>query len=100
MKKDRIKIMYEDKFIIVIDKPAHLLSIATEKEKEQTMYHKVLMYENIVKCSINCIIKIGGKYKIKGCKEIYEKEKNTQNYCNYFSNNYTGGRYVYKCHIT
>ena len=33
-------------------------------------------------------------------KEIYEKEKNTQNYCNYFSNNYTGGRYVYKCHIT
>ena len=71
-----------------------------KKYKNSFVKNKVLMYENIVKCSINCIIKIGGKYKIKGCKDIYEKEKNTQNYCNYFSNNYTGGRYVYKCHIT
>ena len=45
MKKDKIKIIYEDKFIIVVDKPAHLLTIATDNEKEKTMFHKVISYE-------------------------------------------------------
>ena len=34
-----IKILYEDEDIIVINKPCGLLSIATSKEKEYTLYH-------------------------------------------------------------
>ena len=45
MKKDRLDIIYEDKNIIVVNKPSNLLTIATEKEKEKTLFHKVLEYE-------------------------------------------------------
>lgn len=37
-------ILYEDKDIIAVDKPSHLLSIATDKEKEKTLYHMVSSY--------------------------------------------------------
>ena len=45
MKKDKLKIIYEDKDIIVIDKPSHILTISTDNEKEKTLFHKVIMYE-------------------------------------------------------
>ena len=45
MKKDKLDIIYEDKFIIVVNKPSYLLTIATAKEKERTLYHKVIEYE-------------------------------------------------------
>lgn len=45
MKKDKLDIIYEDKFIIVVNKPSHLLTISTDNEKEKTLFHKVLMYE-------------------------------------------------------
>ena len=45
MRRDRIKILYEDKFIIIVSKPPKLLTISTDKEKENTMFHKVLLYE-------------------------------------------------------
>lgn len=45
MKKEKLKIIYEDKYIIVVDKPSNLLTIATSVEKQQTLYHKVLIYE-------------------------------------------------------
>jgi RluA family pseudouridine synthase len=45
MKKDKIKIIYEDKYIIVVEKPAKLLTIATNNELEKTMFHKVINYE-------------------------------------------------------
>jgi len=38
LKRFKIKILFEDDHIIVIDKPAGLLSISTEKEKERTAY--------------------------------------------------------------
>lgn len=38
------KIIYEDDDIIVIDKKAGLLSIASLKEKEETLYHQVRLY--------------------------------------------------------
>lgn len=44
MKKDRIEIVYEDKHIIVVNKPYNLLTISTENEKEKTMFHKVFSY--------------------------------------------------------
>ena len=39
-----INILYEDEDIIVINKPAGLLTIATAKEKEYTLYHFVMNY--------------------------------------------------------
>ncbi len=44
MKKDRINIVYEDKDIIVVNKPAGLLTIATNNEKDNTLFHKTLLY--------------------------------------------------------
>ena len=38
------EILYEDKDIIVVDKPSGILSIATEKEKEETVYHILREY--------------------------------------------------------
>lgn len=39
-----LRILYEDSEIIVIDKPAGLLSIASDKEKEYTAYHQLRDY--------------------------------------------------------
>ncbi len=44
MKKKKLDIIYEDKNIIVVNKPAGLLTISTEKEKERTLYHEVSDY--------------------------------------------------------
>lgn len=38
---DNIDIIYEDKNIIVVNKPVNLLTISTNKEKEKTLYHIV-----------------------------------------------------------
>lgn len=45
MKKEKLDIIYEDKDMIVINKPAHLLTVATLDEKINTLYHKVYEYE-------------------------------------------------------
>ena len=45
MKKDKLDIVYEDKWIIVVNKPSHLLTISTDNEKEKTLFHKVMLYE-------------------------------------------------------
>lgn len=37
-------ILYEDKYLIIINKPANLLTISTEKEKERTLYNYVYQY--------------------------------------------------------
>lgn len=39
-----IDIIYEDKDIVVINKPSGLLTVATEKEKNKTAYHLVMEY--------------------------------------------------------
>lgn len=43
-KKGRLDIVYEDKNFIVINKPPHLLTISTEDEKINTLYHKVFEF--------------------------------------------------------
>lgn len=37
-------VLYEDDYIIVVDKPSGLLTVATAKEKENTLYHMVGEY--------------------------------------------------------
>lgn len=46
MAKEKLKILFEDKNILVLVKEAGLLTIGTAKEKEHTLYHKVLTYLN------------------------------------------------------
>ena len=43
-KKEKLDIIYEDKYIIVINKPANLLTVGTDKEREKTLYRKVSEY--------------------------------------------------------
>lgn len=45
MRKDKLDIIFEDKNIVVVNKPAHLLTVSTEKEHEKTLFHKVSDYE-------------------------------------------------------
>lgn len=44
MKKEKLNIVYEDKELIVVDKPAKMLTISTLREKEKTLYHQVFEY--------------------------------------------------------
>lgn len=43
-KNKKMNILYEDKELLVINKPAGLLTIATEKEKFHTLYHQAREY--------------------------------------------------------
>ncbi len=43
-KKKKLTILYEDKNLLIVDKPPKLLTIATAKEKEHTLYHEVSEY--------------------------------------------------------
>ena len=40
-KKKKLDIIYEDKEILVINKPSGLLTISTEKEKERTLFTRL-----------------------------------------------------------
>ena len=40
----KLDILYEDKYIIIVNKPAKLLTISTSKEKERTLFHYVYDY--------------------------------------------------------
>ena len=44
MKKDKLDIIYEDKYIIIINKPYKLLTVGNDKERDNTLYHKVSLY--------------------------------------------------------
>ena len=44
MKKSRIKIIHEDKYILVVYKESNLLTISTDNVKDKTLYHKVFEY--------------------------------------------------------
>lgn len=44
MKKFPFEILFEDDHLIVVNKPSGLLTIATDKEKERTLYHIVRDY--------------------------------------------------------
>ena len=44
MKKEKLEILYEDKFLIAVNKNAHILTISNNQEKEKTLYHQVHNY--------------------------------------------------------
>lgn len=43
-KKDRLDIIYEDKSMIVVNKPTHMLTVQTERGTKVTLYNKVYEY--------------------------------------------------------
>ncbi len=45
-KQDNLDILYEDKYLLVVYKKEGLLTVATQKEKENTLYHIVREYLN------------------------------------------------------
>lgn len=44
MKTKKMDIIYEDKYLLVVNKPTKLLCISTNKEKEKTLYHEASAY--------------------------------------------------------
>ena len=42
--KKKLNILYEDKNILIINKPAKVLTVATPKEKINTLYQEVSAY--------------------------------------------------------
>lgn len=44
MKKEKLNIVYEDKYLIIVNKKSGMLTISTDKEKINTLYHKVREY--------------------------------------------------------
>lgn len=44
MKKEKLDIIYEDKYIIVVNKKSGILTISSAREKEKTLYYKVSDY--------------------------------------------------------
>ncbi len=42
--KKKLHIIYEDKNLLIIDKPPKILTISTEKEKNHTLYHQASEY--------------------------------------------------------
>jgi len=44
MKKEKLDIVYEDKYLIAVKKKSGLLTIASTKEKEKTLYNEVSLY--------------------------------------------------------
>ncbi len=43
-KKKKLEILYEDKYLIIINKPENLLTVSTDKEKDRTLFHYVFEY--------------------------------------------------------
>jgi len=44
MKKAKLEIIYEDKYIIVVNKKSGLLTISNDKVKDNTLYHQIYTY--------------------------------------------------------
>lgn len=44
-KKEKLKIVYEDKDLIIVNKNAGMLTISTDKEWEHTLYHELLTFQ-------------------------------------------------------
>lgn len=45
MKKEKLDILYEDKYLIVVYKKPGVLTVSTEKERDNTLFHEVITYE-------------------------------------------------------
>lgn len=52
----RVEIIYEDKDIVVVNKPSGMLTISTENEKERTLYHIVSEYIKVTNKSARIFI--------------------------------------------
>ena len=44
MRNAKLKIVYEDKYLLIVNKPPKLLTVSNDKEQEETLFHKVYLY--------------------------------------------------------
>lgn len=44
MERKKLDIIHEDKYLLIINKPAKMLTVSTDKEKEKTLFHEASMY--------------------------------------------------------
>ena len=44
MKTNKLKIVYEDKYLLIVNKKEKMLAISNEKENEKTLFHQVYLY--------------------------------------------------------
>lgn len=80
----KMKIIYEDKYIIAVNKPSGILSVSTLKERVRTMFHEVLEYEK-KKNKNNKVFIIHRLDKDTSGIMIFAKDIKTKNY---FQNNW------------
>jgi RluA family pseudouridine synthase len=73
----KINIIYQDKHLIIVNKPYNLLSMASLKEKEKTLYHEVLMYEK-TKHKSNKIFIVHRLDKETGGLMLFAKDEKTK----------------------
>ena len=78
----RLQILFEDRYILVVNKPEHLLTVSTTKERYHILYHQV--YEYIKKANPKCKVFIVHRLdrdtsgvivfaKLDICKEYLQK---------------------------
>lgn len=71
-------VLYEDNYIIVVNKPAGLLTISTAKEKEKTLYHYVSSYLK-EKNKSNKVFIVHRLDKETGGVVVFAKDEKTKN---------------------
>lgn len=77
IKKLPFTILFEDEHIIVVDKPSGLLTMATEKEKEKTLYHMIREYL-VSKDKKNRVFIVHRLDKDTSGVVIFSKDENTK----------------------
>jgi len=45
MKREKLNIIYEDRDLLVVNKPVRLLTIANNNKQEKTLFHQAVLYE-------------------------------------------------------
>lgn len=78
MLKKKIDIIYEDKYLIAVNKPSKLLTIASNKEREKTLYHEVSEYVK-KKHKSNKIFIVHRLDKDTSGIVVFAKDQNTKN---------------------
>lgn len=93
------KIIYEDDNIIVVDKPSGLLTVATDGEKENTVYHMVSMYLKSKDSSARVFVVHRLDKATSGVLMLAKKEKIKDMYQEDW-NKYAERDYIAICHGT
>jgi len=101
--KSKLQVTYEDESVILIHKPAGLLTVATEKVQTDTAIHQVMQYLKLAR-RVDPKIKRGGTHRTKGVFVVHRLDREVSGLI-LFAKNYdaklklqTGWEKVEKCY--